>query len=234
MTYGDVTDFTNFGGAVIDGRAFAEHAAALEMIRSSDACTVIAGGTADDSEGYFVRPTVVECSDPTHEIFTTEYFGPILGVHVFDDARFEDVVRQAESVAPYALTGSVFATDRRVDRVGVGGAALRGRQLLHQRQADRRGRRAAAVRRGARVGHQRQGGLVAEPGALDVAAHDQGDIRPADGSRVPAHGLSSARRAADPRVCPRAYRNVAMVSACPNRRVCPVHRPWIRARVAMV
>jgi len=61
-----------------------------------------------------VRPTVVECSDPTNEVFTTEYFGPILGVHVFDDGAFEDVVRQAECAAPYALTGSVFATDRRV------------------------------------------------------------------------------------------------------------------------
>jgi 1-pyrroline-5-carboxylate dehydrogenase len=114
LAYGDVTDFRNFGGAVIDARAFAKHAAALDMIKSSAACTVIAGGTADDSEGYFVRPTIVECSDPTHEVFTTEYFGPILAVYVYDDASFEDVVRQAESASPYALTGSIFATDRRV------------------------------------------------------------------------------------------------------------------------
>ena len=59
-------------------------------VRDSDVCTVIAGGTADDSEGYFVRPTVVECSDPSNDVFTTEYFGPILGVHVYDDAKFED------------------------------------------------------------------------------------------------------------------------------------------------
>jgi len=114
LAYGDVTDFRNFGGAAIDARAFAKHAAALDMIKSSAACTVIAGGTADDSEGYFVRPTIVECSDPTHEVFTTEYFGPILAVYVYDDASFEDVVRQAESASPYALTGSIFATDRRV------------------------------------------------------------------------------------------------------------------------
>jgi 1-pyrroline-5-carboxylate dehydrogenase len=113
LTYGDVTDFKNFGGAVIDARAFAKHQAALEMVRNSDVCDVIAGGSADDSEGYFVRPTVVECSDPTYDLFTTEFFGPILGVHVFDDSSYEDVVRQAESIAPYALTGSVFATDRR-------------------------------------------------------------------------------------------------------------------------
>ncbi|GIH11985.1 L-glutamate gamma-semialdehyde dehydrogenase [Rugosimonospora africana] len=114
LTYGDVTDFTNFGGAVIDARAFAKHTAALEMVKNSAACAVIAGGTADDSVGWFVRPTVVECSDPGHEVFRTEYFGPILAVHVYDDGNFEDVVRQAESAAPYALTGSIFATDRRV------------------------------------------------------------------------------------------------------------------------
>jgi 1-pyrroline-5-carboxylate dehydrogenase len=113
LSYGDVTDLANFGGAVIDARAFAKHAAALDLVKNSASCTVIAGGTADDSEGWFVRPTVVECGDPEHEVFTTEYFGPILGVHVYDDARFEDAVKQAEGIAPYALTGSIFATDRR-------------------------------------------------------------------------------------------------------------------------
>ncbi|GIH07078.1 1-pyrroline-5-carboxylate dehydrogenase [Rhizocola hellebori] len=113
LKYGDVTDFTNFGGAVIDARAFKRHSEALEMIKSSQACTVIAGGTCDDSEGYFVQPTVFECTDPAHEVFTTEYFGPILAVHVFDDASFESVVKQAESVAPYALTGAVWAQDRK-------------------------------------------------------------------------------------------------------------------------
>jgi 1-pyrroline-5-carboxylate dehydrogenase len=114
LKYGDITDLSNFGGAVIDARAFARHKAALELFAKSDDFTVIAGGTCDDSVGYFVRPTVVESSDPTHELFRTEYFGPILGVHVFEDADFEATVRQAESVAPYALTGSIFATDRRV------------------------------------------------------------------------------------------------------------------------
>ncbi|MEV0605223.1 L-glutamate gamma-semialdehyde dehydrogenase [Polymorphospora rubra] len=118
LTYGDVTDFANFGGAVIDARSFGRLAAALDRIKNSPESTVLAGGTADDSEGYFVRPTIVECTDPTNEVFTTEYFGPILGVHVFDDARFDEVVTQAESAAPYALTGSIFADDRRVvDRV---------------------------------------------------------------------------------------------------------------------
>jgi 1-pyrroline-5-carboxylate dehydrogenase len=114
LTYGDVTDFGNFGGAVIDSRAFAKHSKAFEMMAADPACTVLAGGTADDSVGYFVRPTVVECGDPGHEVFSTEYFGPILAVHVYPDAEFEGTVRQAEQAAPYALTGSIFATDRRV------------------------------------------------------------------------------------------------------------------------
>jgi len=114
LTYGDVTDFANFGGAVIDARSFARQAEALDRIKNSASCTVLAGGTADDSEGYFVRPTLVECTDPGHEVFTTEYFGPILGVHVYDDANWRDVLTQAESAAPYALTGAVFANDRRI------------------------------------------------------------------------------------------------------------------------
>ena len=112
LRYGDVTDLSMFGGAVIDGRAFARHASALDRIKNGDACTVLAGGTADDSEGWFVAPTLVECTDPTHEVFTTEYFGPILAVHVYEDGSFADAVQQAEAVAPYALTGSIFATDR--------------------------------------------------------------------------------------------------------------------------
>jgi 1-pyrroline-5-carboxylate dehydrogenase len=114
LSYGDVADFSNFGGAVIDRRSFDKLAAALDRVKNSDACTVLAGGSCDDSEGYFVRPTVVECTDPTHEVFTTEYFGPILGVHVFDDDAFEATVTQAEGVSPYGLTGALFANDRRV------------------------------------------------------------------------------------------------------------------------
>ena len=109
---GDVTDLSNFMGAVIDDRAFAKHKAALERAKDDDSITVVAGGTCDDSEGYFVRPTVLESSDPDNEIFTTEYFGPILGVHVYDDSAYDAMLAQMESVAPYALTGSIIAQDR--------------------------------------------------------------------------------------------------------------------------
>jgi 1-pyrroline-5-carboxylate dehydrogenase len=112
IPYGDPADFANFGGAVIDDRAFAKHRAAIQRARATDSVEVLAGGTYDDSEGYFVRPTVLACSDPDDEVFRTEYFGPILALHVYDDADFEPVVRQAADVSPYALTGAVLARDR--------------------------------------------------------------------------------------------------------------------------
>ncbi|GAA4989614.1 L-glutamate gamma-semialdehyde dehydrogenase [Actinopolymorpha pittospori] len=112
LTMGDVADLSNFIGAVIDGRAFAKHAAALERAKSTDSVHILAGGRYDDSTGFFVRPTILESDDPTNEIFTTEYFGPILGVHVYDDAAYDQVLRQLESVAPYGLTGAVIAQDR--------------------------------------------------------------------------------------------------------------------------
>ena len=112
LTMGDVTDLSNFMGAVIDDRAFAKHKAAIDRAHADPAVTVHAGGSYDDSEGYFVRPTILESSDPTNEIFTTEYFGPILGVHVYDDADYDRMLAQMESVAPYGLTGAIIAQDR--------------------------------------------------------------------------------------------------------------------------
>jgi 1-pyrroline-5-carboxylate dehydrogenase len=113
LTMGDVSsDLSLFMGAVIDDRAFAKHAAALERARGTASVRVLTGGRADDSEGYFVQPTVLECSDPDDEVFTTEYFGPILAVHVYDDAAYPRVLAQAADVARYALTGSIIAQDR--------------------------------------------------------------------------------------------------------------------------
>jgi 1-pyrroline-5-carboxylate dehydrogenase len=84
----------------------------VDAAKNDPALTVVAGGTVDDSEGFFVRPTIVEGTDPGHEMFTTEYFGPVLSVHVYDDADYDTVLAQMESVAPYALTGSIIAQDR--------------------------------------------------------------------------------------------------------------------------
>jgi 1-pyrroline-5-carboxylate dehydrogenase len=114
LSVGDVTDFSNFMGAVIDERAFAKHDDLLKRAAVDDQLEVLVGGTADDSEGWFVQPTVLVVSDPGHEVFRTEYFGPILSVFVFEDDRFDDMLTQMEGVAPYALTGSIVARDRYV------------------------------------------------------------------------------------------------------------------------
>jgi 1-pyrroline-5-carboxylate dehydrogenase len=113
LSVGDVTDLRHFMGAVIDDRAFRRHREALERAQATDHLTVLAGGTCDDTTGWFVRPTIVESSTPKDDMFRTEYFGPILVVSVFEDGDFEDAVEQFESFAPYALTGAVVAQDRR-------------------------------------------------------------------------------------------------------------------------
>jgi 1-pyrroline-5-carboxylate dehydrogenase len=113
LTMGNVAeDLSAFMGAVIDDRAFGKHRDALARAKSVDGIKVHVGGGADDSEGYFVQPTVLESADPADEIFTKEYFGPILGVHVYDDADYDSMLTQMESAAPYALTGSIVARDR--------------------------------------------------------------------------------------------------------------------------
>jgi 1-pyrroline-5-carboxylate dehydrogenase len=112
LTVGDVRDLHNFAGAVIDRRAFDRHADLLRRAAGDPALTVLAGGRCDDSVGYFVRPTVLVSEDPGHEVFRTEYFGPILAVYVYEDADFSEVLRLIDETASYALTGSVIATDR--------------------------------------------------------------------------------------------------------------------------
>ncbi|MFI8103713.1 L-glutamate gamma-semialdehyde dehydrogenase [Streptomyces sp. NPDC086023] len=112
ITMGDVRDLSNFIGAVIDERSFAKNKAAIDRAKADPTCTIVAGGTYDDSEGYFVRPTVIECTDPENEVFTTEYFGPILAIHVYEDDKYDEMLAQMENVSAYALTGSVIAQDR--------------------------------------------------------------------------------------------------------------------------
>ncbi|MDX3092795.1 L-glutamate gamma-semialdehyde dehydrogenase [Streptomyces sp. ME02-6978a] len=112
LTMGDVTDLSHFLGAVIDERSFAKNKAAIDRAKQDPSCTIVAGGTYDDSVGYFVRPTVIACTDPQNEVFRTEYFGPVLAVHVYEDEAYEDMLTQMESVSDYALTGSVIAGDR--------------------------------------------------------------------------------------------------------------------------
>ncbi|MGW0102994.1 L-glutamate gamma-semialdehyde dehydrogenase, partial [Nocardia sp. NPDC003354] len=115
LRYGDVTDFTNFGGALIDRRAFDRNTAALERAKATPGLTVVAGGHSDDSVGWFVEPTVVVGDDPADEIFHTEYFGPILAVHVYDDRLpdgFTAAMDLVDRGSAYGLTGSIIAEDR--------------------------------------------------------------------------------------------------------------------------
>lgn len=112
LTYGDVTDLSNFGGAVIDSRAYARNAQALERAKSAAGVTVAVGGDYDDSVGYFIRPTVLLSDDPSYEAFSTEYFGPILAVNVYPDERWEDILGIVDAGSKYALTGAVIADDR--------------------------------------------------------------------------------------------------------------------------
>ncbi|MEW1907994.1 L-glutamate gamma-semialdehyde dehydrogenase [Kitasatospora sp. NPDC085895] len=112
LTMGDVSDLSNFMGAVIDERSFAKNKAAIDRAKADPKVEVLAGGTYDDSVGYFVRPTVLVCEDPASEYFRDEYFGPILAVHVYQDEEYDEMLAQMESVAAYALTGSIIAQDR--------------------------------------------------------------------------------------------------------------------------
>ncbi|WP_404384097.1 L-glutamate gamma-semialdehyde dehydrogenase [Knoellia locipacati] len=112
LTMGNVTDLSNFMGAVIDDRAFAKHKAAIDRAKATSGIDIVAGGTYDDSEGYFVRPTIMVGEDPHDEIFTTEYFGPLLSVHVYPDRQFGKIMDVIDSASAYALTGSIIAQDR--------------------------------------------------------------------------------------------------------------------------
>jgi 1-pyrroline-5-carboxylate dehydrogenase len=112
LKVGDVRDLSNFTSAVIDERAFTKHAEAIQRAQNSADAKIIAGGVTDDREGWYVRPTLIISDNPRNDIFRTEYFGPILGIYLFDDAEFEAVLDEVDQAAPYALTGAVIADDR--------------------------------------------------------------------------------------------------------------------------
>lgn len=112
LRYGDITDFTNFGGALIDRRAFTKNVNAIERAKGAAGVTIAVGGEYDDSQGYFVRPTVLLSDDPTDEAFATEYFGPLLSVHVYPDDTYERILDVVDGGSRYALTGAVIADDR--------------------------------------------------------------------------------------------------------------------------
>jgi 1-pyrroline-5-carboxylate dehydrogenase len=109
---GDVADFENFMGAVIDEAAFRKHKQALEEARANGR-RIIAGGRCDDREGYFVEPTVIETSDPADRLLREELFGPIVAAYVYPDRRWRETLELVDRTSPYGLTGAVFARDRK-------------------------------------------------------------------------------------------------------------------------
>ncbi|QUR68557.1 L-glutamate gamma-semialdehyde dehydrogenase [Mycobacterium spongiae] len=112
LRYGDIADLSNFGGALIDRRAFDKNVDAIERAKGAAGVTIAAGGEYDDSVGYFVYPTVLLSDDPRDESFATEYFGPVLSVHVYPDAQYEQILDVIDTGSRYALTGAVIADDR--------------------------------------------------------------------------------------------------------------------------
>ncbi len=110
---GDPADFRNFMGAVIDEKSFKRTASYIELARQGGEATILAGGEVDRSEGWFVKPTLVQLTNPRHRIMQEEIFAPVVGVYVYPDARFEETLRECDQSATYALTGAIFARDRK-------------------------------------------------------------------------------------------------------------------------
>src|SRR5215218_1389929 len=107
LPIGDVRDFSNFMGAVIDGNSFKTQATAIDEAKQE--ATIVAGGSYDDSEGWFVRPTVVETDDPDFRLLREELFGPVVTAFVYPRNKYEETLDMVDKGSPYGLTGAVFA-----------------------------------------------------------------------------------------------------------------------------
>jgi len=112
LKMGDVRDFRNFVNAVIDERSFKKISGYLDAAKSSPDVKVLAGGTADMKTGYFIRPTVLLTISPHYRTMQEELFGPVLTTFVYDDAKWEDMLKVCDETSPYALTGAIFSQDR--------------------------------------------------------------------------------------------------------------------------
>ena len=110
MKMGNVTDFSNFLGPVIDERAFNRHLGYLDIAASQG--EVLTGGKADGSQGWFVEPTLVRFDDPAAQLMREEIFGPIVSAYVYDDAKWTETIAMVDQTSPYALTGAIFSQDR--------------------------------------------------------------------------------------------------------------------------
>lgn len=114
LSFGDVSDFSNYMGAVIDERSFDNCVDYIQYAAQKPGHKKIVGKTPDKSTGYFVPPTVVSCQDPRSRLMTEEIFGPVLGVYSYQDAKIEETIDIVDSSTPYALTGAIFAQEQSV------------------------------------------------------------------------------------------------------------------------
>tara|TARA_B100001540_G_C15809345_1_gene643702 strand:+ start:1838 stop:3469 length:1632 start_codon:yes stop_codon:yes gene_type:complete len=112
ITMGDVADFSTFIGAVIDKKSFDNITGYIDRAHADQGCSIVTGGNYDGSTGYFIEPTTIVCSDPMYESMQEEIFGPVLSIHVYEDDKFEEILTICDSTSEYALTGSIFATNR--------------------------------------------------------------------------------------------------------------------------
>jgi 1-pyrroline-5-carboxylate dehydrogenase len=113
LSMGDVSDFRNFVGAVIDARSFKKLSGYIDEAKRSSDAQIIAGGEYDDSVGYFIRPTLIQTKRPDYRTMCEELFGPVVTLYVYPEAEFGRTLQIVDETSPYALTGAVFATDRR-------------------------------------------------------------------------------------------------------------------------
>ena len=195
LRMGDVSDFSNFMGAVIDSGSFKTQKEAIDEARASANAEIVAGGDYDDSEGYFVAPTVIQTDDPAYRTMNEELFGPVVTTYVYDDKRWSDTLDLVDQGAPYGLTGAVFADDR----FAVEEAHQKLRYAAGNFYVNDKPTGAVVGQQpfgGSRAsGHERQGRLDVEPDPLGQPQDDQGDVRAADRLPLPLHGLRRGRPA---------------------------------------
>jgi 1-pyrroline-5-carboxylate dehydrogenase len=112
LKVGDVSDFRNFMGAVIDEASFKNIEGFINAAKAGPGMKVIAGGNLHGKDGWFVEPTLVESEDPRSKLMSEEIFGPVVTLHVYKDSQWNETLKLVDSTSPYALTGAVFSTDR--------------------------------------------------------------------------------------------------------------------------
>ena len=109
---GDPADFRNFMGAVIDRKAFEKIKGYVAEAKQARGVTVLFGGGCDDSDGWFVQPTLLQVDDPGYSTMCEEIFGPVLTVYAYPEKQWRETLQLVDRTSPYALTGAVFAQDR--------------------------------------------------------------------------------------------------------------------------